>query len=98
MKSRPPRIASWLLQRFGPWYYADALAGDLLEDFERHPSAFRYWREVLSAIAIARSERVRVALVPVLHGLVLSWGVLAVGLWGANALEEHRLHRCPGCF
>jgi sterol desaturase/sphingolipid hydroxylase (fatty acid hydroxylase superfamily) len=33
------------------------MAGDLLEEYERRPSRWRVWREVLAAIAIARFER-----------------------------------------
>jgi hypothetical protein len=33
------------------------MAGDLIEEYERRPSRWRIWREVLAAIASARFER-----------------------------------------
>ena len=46
--SRPPRLATALLH--GVFADDDPLVGDLLEDFERHHSRFRFWKQTLSAI------------------------------------------------
>jgi hypothetical protein len=45
----PPRLPLTLLQRFVP--DSEPLAGDLLEEFERHPSRAWLWWQVLAAIA-----------------------------------------------
>lgn len=98
MKTQPPRIATWLLQRFVPWHFAESLAGDLLEDFERRPSRRRYWTEVAVAIVAAQTERLKGGLNWVLQGVVASWAVLAIALWSANGLEHRWAQRCANCF
>lgn len=49
---KPPAIATWLLYRLAGSYRRDALIGDLSEEYQRRGSRIRYWREVLSAIAV----------------------------------------------
>jgi hypothetical protein len=51
----PPRLALALLERVVP--DSAHLAGDLHEEYERRPSRWRVWREVLAAIAIAWLQR-----------------------------------------
>jgi hypothetical protein len=53
MKRRePPATATWLLQHFSPGKRNEALAGDLLEEFQSGRSAGWYWSQVLGAIAL----------------------------------------------
>jgi signal peptidase I len=47
----PPRFATWLLERVGSSYRREALAGDLVEEFQKGRSRFWFWRQVLQAIA-----------------------------------------------
>jgi len=48
---RPPRLAGWLLRRLLPrGRDADAIRGDLIEDFGRHGSAAWFYRDALSTI------------------------------------------------
>jgi hypothetical protein len=54
---RPPRIALWLLERFGP--VNEPLAGDLVEGFELTGSRLWFWRQVLAAILFARPDGAR---------------------------------------
>ena len=49
-------FAARLLDRCG---VADAVVGDLLEMYEKHPSAWRLWREVASALVIHAAAHVR---------------------------------------
>lgn len=51
----PPRLALTLLHRFGP--DNEALAGDLVEEFDRRRSRLWFWRQVVAAIAIAGFRR-----------------------------------------
>lgn len=48
--ARPPRLAAWILQHFGPQVNSDALAGDLWEAFTQGRSKAWYWRQVLAAV------------------------------------------------
>jgi hypothetical protein len=46
----PPRLATWLLGRFGFDHQNPPLAGDLLEEFQNGRSAAWYWRQTLGTI------------------------------------------------
>jgi len=51
MKARqPPAFATWLLKHLCSGQYSDALAGDLVEEYQRGRSESWYWRQVLVAI------------------------------------------------
>jgi hypothetical protein len=50
MSIQPPHIATWLLRRFSAGPHAEAIAGDLLEQYQSIRSPFWYWRQVLSAV------------------------------------------------
>jgi hypothetical protein len=57
----PPKLATWLLERFSP--ESGPLAGDLIEAFKHGRSSSWYWRQVLAAILIAVPGLVRKNLV-----------------------------------
>ena len=48
--AKPPRLAAWILQHFGPEFNNEALAGDLWEAFQQGRSKAWYWRQVLAAV------------------------------------------------
>jgi hypothetical protein len=48
--SRPPVIAAWILDRFGATPETEAIAGDLIEQYQQGRSRWWYWREVIVAI------------------------------------------------
>jgi hypothetical protein len=50
MNKPAPRVATWLLIRFSSGPHGEAIAGDLMEQYAAHPSRWRYWRQVISAI------------------------------------------------
>ena len=51
MKSaKPPRLAAWILQHFGPEFNQEALTGDLNEALGQGRSSLWYWRQVLAAV------------------------------------------------
>jgi hypothetical protein len=56
--SKPPAVATWLLNHFGPDPSGpgndEAFVGDLMEHFQEGRSRLWYWRQV--AVAIARPE------------------------------------------
>ena len=50
MSAVPPRLATRLLTRFSSGDHGEAMAGDLLEQYEARPNRLWYWRQVLSVI------------------------------------------------
>lgn len=57
---RPPRLALRLLERHLP--DNDPLVGDLVEEFDRQPSSWWFWKQTLAAVVIAslrRSDEIR---------------------------------------
>jgi hypothetical protein len=50
----PPKLAMYLLDRFGSPYQRESLAGDLIEQFQIRRSNAWVWREVLCAVLIER--------------------------------------------
>ncbi len=63
--SKPPVLATWLVEHLIPGPRNEALAGDLLEQFSQGRSVTWYWRQVLCAV---------------LWGLVKDWRVLALAI------------------
>ena len=55
----PPRLALWILGRWGSAYHSESLAGDLVEQYQQGRSRAWCWKQVLAAILIARVSRVR---------------------------------------
>jgi|SRR5579862_8328878 len=55
---KPPRLATWLLDRLLVSEQNPALIGDLLEEFQAGRTAGWYWRQALSAVvtSLGRSE------------------------------------------
>jgi hypothetical protein len=60
--SKPPALATWLVEHLVPGNRNEALAGDLLEQFGQGRSVAWYWRQVLVAI---------------LTGFLMEWRILA---------------------
>ena len=52
----PPRFALWLLRQFGSPYHGEALAGDLIEQYQEGRSRAWCWRQVIAAILLARGR------------------------------------------
>src|SRR5439155_12551414 len=58
-RTHPPRLATWLLKRFGFSRYTQAILGDLTECYRRRQSTLWYWRQVAIAIIGSRWREVR---------------------------------------
>jgi hypothetical protein len=73
---QPPRLATWILKRFGSTIIEDALVGDLFEAYQTRPSPFWYWREVGAAIGVGACR-------DVWHHLPVALGAIVTGLFVA---------------
>jgi hypothetical protein len=69
--SKPPALATWLLEHSKPGGKNEALAGDLLEQFSQGRSVGWYWREVSVAILVAFLQEWR----------ILSWAFVSTMGW-----------------
>jgi hypothetical protein len=72
--AKPPRLAAWILQHFGPELNQEALTGDLNEALQQGRSKAWYWRQVLAAIRWRRLIR------PLLVSALLGWW-LTSSIW-----------------
>jgi hypothetical protein len=57
--SKPPALATWVLEHLTLGDRKEALTGDLLEEFHRRRSVVWYWRQVLAAILMSFSSELR---------------------------------------
>jgi hypothetical protein len=57
--SKPPALANWMLEHLLLGGRNEALAGDLLEEFQRRRSVAWYWRQVVGAIFAGFSNEIR---------------------------------------
>jgi hypothetical protein len=53
---QPPRLAAWLLPRFG---INESIVGDLIERYETKPSSAWFWRQTLTAIFAGAARDIR---------------------------------------
>jgi len=77
--SKPPALATWMLEHFALGRDREVLAGDLLEEFQRRRSVAWYWRQVLWAIVVGLSKRLRAEWAEIGFALVWTWVVFTVG-------------------
>ena len=73
MNKPAPRVATWLLIRFSSGPHGEAIAGDLMEQYAAHPSRWRYWRQVISAIRADIVSTVRDNKWRTAGGIALGW-------------------------
>lgn len=77
MQRQPPRFATWLLSRLGTGCLdADALAGDLIEQYRAGRSRDWYWRQVVGSIAIGTVREFRLHPWLAARGVVVGWAVV----------------------
>jgi hypothetical protein len=82
----PPRLATWLLNRFGLARPNPPLVGDLLEEFREGRSTGWFWRQTLTVMLTGlagNARRLRRMLVARLIGWATAGGV-AFGFWLYN--------------
>lgn len=73
--SKPPALATWMLEHLLWGGGNEALAGDLLEEFQRRRSVAWYWRQVFGAIVTSFSNELRA-------DWVMVWTIVFSIVWG----------------
>ncbi len=71
---KPPALASWILDHLLWGGRNEALAGDLLEEFQQRRSVTWYWRQVIGAIFASFSNELRA-------DWVMVWTILFTAVW-----------------
>lgn len=83
--AKPPRLAAWILEHFGPELNQEALAGDLNEAMAQGRSNAWYWRQVMAAVRWRR----------LLCGLLIlaawSWWMTSPDVWRRSQLVSRPL-------
>ena len=93
--SKPPAVATWLLEHIRFSATDAALAGDLLEEFNQRRSAAWYWRQVLAAIVAGFLSEVRRHRMLAIRAILVTWaanhGALMLGRMVMIELFRNRL-------
>ena len=80
---QPPRIAMWMLKRFGSGPHIETLLGDLAEQYQQNSSAIRYWRQAMKAIPVSFFRDIRAHKWSVAKALMTGW---VLWILGANLI------------
>jgi hypothetical protein len=73
--SQPPAAATWLLVRFSFGRRNDSLIGDLIEEYGNGRSGAWYWRQALTAIAVAFCQEIRAHKLLAVRAVAIGWAV-----------------------
>jgi hypothetical protein len=91
--SRPPRLATWLLNRFVSGHKGESLLGDLIEQYQHRLSRSWYWRQVVIAVLAAVTHEVRDHKLLAVRALSACWALL----WFLGLFAE-QFYRSMGLF
>ncbi len=80
--SKPPALATWLVEHMIPGDNNEALAGDLLEQFREGRSVAWYWRQVIVAILVGCSKELPILSTAI--GVTVVWISILSQLYGQN--------------
>jgi hypothetical protein len=86
--SQPPSLATWLLERWGSGPNREALAGDLIEQYQRGRPPGWYWRQVLRAILVGAVHDIRGHTLLAGRALVMFWTASFLLNWFTHALRQ----------
>ncbi len=82
---RPPVVATWLLLSLATHRSNDALAGDLMEEFQRRPSRLWFWRQAFAAVLVSWWADVRAHRLLTLRAVAM--GLSAIWLYSRYVLS-----------
>lgn len=85
--NRPPKIALTVLRLLAPG--TEALAGDLLEQFQSGRSELWLWREVIAAIAAGCGRQLQSDRLGAAKAVALGWAAMLIFFFVAGDLLAH---------
>jgi hypothetical protein len=71
--TRPPRLSTWLLERFVGGPRRESLLGDLIEQYPRRRSAAWYWRQVVTAIVTSVATDISAHKLLAVRAVAVGW-------------------------
>jgi hypothetical protein len=74
-RRKPPRLASWLLQRFAFGPQHESLIGDIVEQYEQGRSSMWYLRQTLATVFIGSATLLRTYPLPFIRARVFATAV-----------------------
>ena len=77
--TKPPALATWLVEHACPGPPNEALAGDLAEQFSQGRSSYWYWRQALVAVLLGYAKDWR----------LFAWAAAVTLLWAAVVNDGH---------
>jgi hypothetical protein len=94
-------LATWMLDRFTLGARNESLSGDLLEEFHSGRSTAWYWRQALSAVAVAFSAKSRAYVLPLIFSA--GWSIIYPAIWPSllasslmqRLLQQMAVHNWP---
>ena len=92
---QPPRLATWILKRFGATIIQEALVGDLLEAYQTRRSPFWYWGQVVAAIGVGACRDIWRHLPVALGASVTGLFIAAVPVWFLQSTSAASLSNVP---
>src|SRR5262245_27477166 len=88
MVSQPPKVAKWLLTRFGCSSNNDAVIGDLDERYRAGRSSRWYWRQTFDAIIRGLLIEVWTHKLLSIRAIVIGWCLWFVSRYAFNATHQ----------
>jgi hypothetical protein len=85
--SKPPAVATWLLEHFRSGSENDYIRGDLMEAYEAGRSRTWYWKEVLAAIVVGFRNEIATHPLLALRALSVGWATLFLYGYGFELLS-----------
>jgi hypothetical protein len=91
--SRPPIVATWLLEHFLLDSRDTSLIGDLIEDYTQGHSRAWYWRQVLIAIAVGCWRDIRAHKLLAVRALAVGYAILVLEGRMLFTFVPHLVHK-----
>lgn len=91
--SKPPALATWLLEHFRPGSENEHITGDLMEAYQCGRSRIWYWKEVSAAIVIGVCDEIMTHPLLALRAISVGWATWFLFDYGVGPLLGSLLRR-----